>query len=119
MDLPSKGFCVIDTVLNLLFGCPHKRLTRPLTPVSKAGVPDGDTYVVCLESGKQFAYDWDQMRMGKPVALSPTEGVLDPNMPKPQKKMLRYAVLASAAPIGWMVIKALKRSEKPAKKQAS
>jgi hypothetical protein len=63
---------VIDTVLNLLFRCHHKRLTRPITPVSKAGVPDGDTYVVCLACGKQFAYDWNEMRIGKSVAISPT-----------------------------------------------
>jgi len=110
---------LIDTVLNLLFRCPHKRLTRPLTPINKAGVPDGDTYVVCLECGKQFAYDWNQMRMGKPVALSPTEGVLDPAMPKTQKKMVRYAMVASAAPIGWLLIKALKRSVKPDSKRPS
>lgn len=28
---------MIDTVLNLLFRCSHRRLTRPVTPVSKAG----------------------------------------------------------------------------------
>jgi len=50
---------MIDNVLNLLFRCPHKRITRPMTPVSKGGVPQGDTYVVCLDCGKQFSYDLD------------------------------------------------------------
>ena len=28
---------MIDTVLNLLFRCSHRRLTRPMTPVTKSG----------------------------------------------------------------------------------
>jgi hypothetical protein len=106
---------VIDTLLNILFRCPHKRITRPITPASKSGVRQGDTYVVCLECGKQFTYDLNEMRVGKPVALSPTEGVLPPDMPKPHaKKVRRYAALASAVPIAWFVSRAL-RSRKPGK----
>src|ERR1039457_2003046 len=37
---------MIDSVLNLLFRCPHKRLTRPVTPIDKDGKPHGDTYLV-------------------------------------------------------------------------
>ena len=104
---------LIDSVLNLLFRCPHKRITRPITPVSKTGVRNGDTYVVCLECGKQFTYDLNEMRIGKPVAISPTAGVLHTDMPKPQIKKLRlYAALASAVPIAWIVSKALKGSRK-------
>jgi hypothetical protein len=104
---------VIDTVLNLLLRCPHKRITRPITPVSKTGVRNGDTYVVCLECGKQFTYDLNEMRIGKPVAISPTAGVLHTDMPKSQIKKLRlYAALASAVPIAWIVGRALKGSKK-------
>ena len=104
---------MIDTVLNLLFRCPHKRITRPITPVSKTGVRNGDTYVVCLECGKQFTYDLNEMRIGKPVAISPIAGVLHMDMPKPQIKKLRlYAALASAVPIAWIVGRALKGSKK-------
>ena len=103
---------MIDTVLNLLFRCHHKRLTRPITPVSRAGVPAGDTYVVCLACGKQFAYDWSEMRIGKSVAISPTTGVLDPKMSQRKNKKLHYAALASAVPIAWIVSKALRRSRK-------
>ena len=46
---------MIDSVLNLLFRCPHKRLTRPVTPIRMDGKPLGDSYVFCLASGKQFA----------------------------------------------------------------
>ena len=107
------GHHLIDTVLNLLFRCPHKRITRPITPVSKTEVRKGDTYVVCLECGKQFIYDLNEMRVGKPVALSPTEGVLHTDMPKPRMRRVRlYAALSSAVPIAWIAGRALKGSKK-------
>src|ERR1019366_6643016 len=58
---------MIDSVLNLIFCCSHKRLTRPVTPIDKDGKPHGDTYVVCLACGKQFSYDLKEMRIGKPL----------------------------------------------------
>ena len=59
---------MIDTLLNLVFRCAHRRLTRPVTPVKKGDAPHIGTYVVCLDCGKQFAYDTKQMRLGKPIA---------------------------------------------------
>jgi DNA-directed RNA polymerase subunit RPC12/RpoP len=59
------GVWMIDKVFNLLFRCSHRRLTRPVTPVSKTGEPPGEAYVVCLECGKQFTYDVIEMRIGK------------------------------------------------------
>jgi hypothetical protein len=94
---------MIDTVLNLLFRCPHRRLTRPVTPASKAGVPNGETYVVCLDCGKQFPYDFNEMRVGKAVERSQDSGVVPPNLPKARKTKLNYALLAAvplAAVIG-------------------
>ena len=59
---------MIDSLLNLVFRCSHKRLTRPLTPVSRPGQPaEGSTYVVCLDCGKHFDYDPVEMRIGKAV----------------------------------------------------
>jgi hypothetical protein len=43
-------------MLNLLFGCRHRPITRPMTPVHKPGT-SAETYVVCLECGKRFPYD--------------------------------------------------------------
>jgi len=60
---------MIDTVVNLLFRCAHKRLTRPVTPLGKDGKPNGPTYVVCLDCGKHFSYDFQKMRVGKPLDL--------------------------------------------------
>jgi len=85
---------MIDSVLNLLFRCPHRRLTRPVTPVTKAGVPHGQTYVVCLDCGKQFAYDLQEMRIGRPLASTRDSGVLHPNMPKPRHGTWKLALWA-------------------------
>jgi hypothetical protein len=87
---------VIDSVLNLLFRCSHRRLTRPVTPVSRAGQPHGETYVVCLDCGKQFSYDVREMRIGKPLESSADRGVLRPDMPKPSNDKMKYALFASA-----------------------
>jgi hypothetical protein len=98
---------------NLLFRCPHRRLTRPITPVSKPGVPSGETYVVCLSCGQQFSYDWNTMRMGPPIKTSASTGVVPPDTPKPK---VRYALLGAALPFAVLIGKSLfsKRPEKPA-----
>jgi DNA-directed RNA polymerase subunit RPC12/RpoP len=99
---------MIDTVLNLLFRCPHRRLTRPVTPVSRTGVPHGETYVVCLDCGKQFAYDTREMRIGKPIETSQNGGVLHPAVVRPQnRKKLGFALLASL-PLVMLIGSALK-----------
>ena len=54
-------------ILDMLFGCWHKRLSFPIS--SKRGqrrvsaARETGTYVVCLDCGKEFAYDWQQMRI--------------------------------------------------------
>ncbi len=54
-------------LLDMLFGCWHKNISFPLTNKrgqrkSPAASVTG-TYVVCLECGKEFAYDWDEMKV--------------------------------------------------------
>ena len=110
---------MIDSIWNLLFRCSHHRVTRPITPVSKAGVPHGDTYVVCLDCGKQFVYDLQKMHIGKPVRSTESVGVLHHNMPKPRTSKLKVAALASAVPIGWLVGMALRSSKKRANERSS
>lgn len=60
----------MSSLLNVLFGCSHRRTTFPLTPARKVGKSTGRnaTYVVCLDCGKEFDYDWQEMRIGQPVA---------------------------------------------------
>ncbi len=108
---------MIDSIFNLLFRCSHHRVTRPITPVSKAGVPHGETYVVCLDCGKQFAYDLEKMHIGKPVQSSRSAGVLHHDMPKPRTSKLKMAALAAAVPTAWLLRSALKSSKKRAQER--
>ena len=85
---------MIDSFLNLLFRCPHRRLTRPVAPITKAGQPHSQSYVVCLDCGKQFEYDVQEMRIGKPIDQSQEAGVVPPRMPMARKTKVKYAVLA-------------------------
>ena len=54
---------MLSAMFNLLFGCAHRKTTFPLT----AGRGRGAAYVVCLDCGKEFDYDWKEMRMGEAV----------------------------------------------------
>lgn len=86
---------MIDSLLNLLFRCSHRRLTRPVAPITKPGQPQSQSYVVCLDCGKQFEYDLSQMRMGKAIDRSQEAGVLSPDTPTPRKRKVAYALLAA------------------------
>jgi len=63
---------MVSTIVNLLFGCRHRRLTRPITPVPAIKAPrvntlNQTTYVACLDCGKRFQYDAQKMRVGRPL----------------------------------------------------
>jgi hypothetical protein len=64
------------SLFDLVFGCWHKRCTFPITVRGKlrrttpAASVTG-TYVVCLDCGREFPYDWSQMRM---LASKPRTG---------------------------------------------
>ena len=92
---------MIDSFLNLIFRCPHRRLTRPVTPVSKES--HSETYVVCLDCGKQFSYDVREMRIGKALPSSADAGVLPPGMPGRRASKTKVAAIASVLPIGIMI----------------
>ena len=54
-------------LFEMMFGCSHKRCSFPITVRGKqrrspAASLTG-TYVVCLDCGQEFAYDWNKMRM--------------------------------------------------------
>jgi hypothetical protein len=44
------------SLFDVLFGCHHKNFSFPIT--KKPG-----TYVCCLDCGKEFAYDWQEMKV--------------------------------------------------------
>ncbi len=57
-------------ILDMLFGCWHKRLSFPMSGKRVQRRPFASrqtgTYVVCLDCGREFAYDWQQMRIVAP-----------------------------------------------------
>jgi hypothetical protein len=60
---------MMNVLMNALFGCSHRRTTFPLTPARKIGnALRNGTYVVCLDCGKEFDYNWQEMRIGAQVA---------------------------------------------------
>ncbi len=53
-------------LLDFLFGCSHKHYSFPITTKTwqRRGSPvRKSTYIVCLDCGKQFPYDWDEMKI--------------------------------------------------------
>lgn len=58
---------MIEKLAKLLFGCRHRHMSLPMTPVRKPGMPPGDGFVVCLDCGKRFLYDITTMSLRKPL----------------------------------------------------
>jgi DNA-directed RNA polymerase subunit RPC12/RpoP len=102
---------MIGTVLNLLFRCSHRRLTRPVAPIPKAGQPQTQSYVFCLNCGEQFEYDLNEMRIGKAIDHSHDASVVPPNPPVSRKTKIKYALL-TAVPAAVMLGVVLKRKKK-------
>lgn len=98
---------MIDAVFNLLFHCSHRHLTRPFTPLGVQGVPRRETYVVCLDCTKQFAYDWTAMRVGKAFDHAHDAYVIPPDMASPRKCKLAHA-LGVAVPVAVLAAAVLK-----------
>jgi hypothetical protein len=55
---------MLETFLEWLGACRHARTTFPLSPRRRPGqqAVRASTYVVCLDCGKEFVYDWQEMR---------------------------------------------------------
>ncbi len=54
-------------LFGLVFGCRHKRRSFPITVRGKLGRATAaasvtGTYIVCLDCGREFPYDWSQMK---------------------------------------------------------
>ena len=69
----QKAASQMSKLLELLFGCKHERQTFPMSAKPSQRRSEAAAYVVCLDCGKEFAYDWQQMKMisspkPKPVA---------------------------------------------------
>lgn len=64
---------MLQSLINAFWGCSHRRTTFPMTPGRKGFAAQGatrhGTYVVCLDCGKEFRYDWNEMRQAEPVTI--------------------------------------------------
>ena len=73
VNVPSKGCGMISSLIDILFGCWHTNYSFPITARGKrrsgAATATG-TYVVCLDCGKEFPYDWKQMKIVSGAASS-------------------------------------------------
>jgi len=99
---------MIDSLYNAVFRCSHKRTSFPQRPATKPGAPPAEMYVVCLDCGKRFHYDWEQMRMGEQIAPPPPTHLTREDSARrgrSQKKVWFLAAL-SALPVIWLVRKA-------------
>lgn len=67
---------MFGSLMDLLFGCTHARYTFPMTAKSGQRRPEvasvTGTWIVCLDCGKEFAYDWKQMKV---VSAPPEHGL--------------------------------------------
>ena len=66
---------MLSKVYDFFFGCTHRNYSFPRTAKGatrriQAASLTG-TYVVCLDCGKEFAYDWQEMRVVSPNSLTP------------------------------------------------
>jgi hypothetical protein len=62
------------SLVNLLFGCWHKNVSFPFTTRNQrrsAAAQVTGTYIVCLDCGKEFPYDWKEMKLVSPREHSP------------------------------------------------
>jgi len=62
---------MLSALFEVVFGCKHRRTSFPITPSTGARA-SGDTYVTCLDCGKEFKYDWTAMRIGEALKPPPT-----------------------------------------------
>jgi len=60
---------MLGKMWDVMFGCRHARYSFPITirPGTHRAMAPGrtGTYVVCLDCGREFAYDWQEMRMAQ------------------------------------------------------
>jgi hypothetical protein len=58
---------MIAKLIDAFFGCRHPRYSFPVTLRGSARRPQAGaltgTYVACLECGREFPYDWQQMKV--------------------------------------------------------
>jgi len=58
---------MVAKLIDLVFGCRHARYSFPVTIRGAAHRPQAaaltGTYVACLDCGREFPYDWQEMKV--------------------------------------------------------
>jgi hypothetical protein len=58
---------MVAKLIDAVFGCWHSRYSFPVTIRGRARRPQAaaltGTYVVCLDCGREFPYDWQEMKV--------------------------------------------------------
>ncbi len=68
---------MFSRVYDAMFGCRHSRYSFPITIRSRrATAPRAGTYVVCLDCGKELAYDWNAMKVVQAQAKQPAPSLV-------------------------------------------
>jgi hypothetical protein len=71
---------MLSKMLDAMFGCWHARYSFPITvrPGSRRSGTNArtGTYVVCLDCGKEFAYDWQAMKIVEPNRKEPARSLV-------------------------------------------
>jgi hypothetical protein len=83
---------MITDFVDILFGCWHSNYSFPITAKvgarGKAAQVTG-TYVVCLDCGKEFPYDWKQMKVVEAQRPSRNSNEADAPDFSPQPALIR------------------------------
>jgi hypothetical protein len=81
---------MLNSLLEGLFGCSHRTTTFPLTLSASSC---RGAYVVCLECGMEFGYDWNAMRIGDPIRplRVPAQVSLSPANPQSGASEINYS----------------------------
>jgi hypothetical protein len=59
---------MINSLVGFFLGCTHSKTTFPITPMRSSRISVAErpgTYVACLDCGKEFSYNWQEMRVEK------------------------------------------------------
>jgi hypothetical protein len=62
---------MMASLVSYLFGCSHERTTFPMRTKRSSETSRQGTYIVCLDCGKEFDYNWKEMQAGAAVASRP------------------------------------------------
>jgi hypothetical protein len=62
---------MMASLISYLFGCSHERTTFPMRTKRSSETSRQGTYIVCLDCGREFDYNWKDMQAGAAVAPHP------------------------------------------------